>query len=732
MTKLHFSPHFHIEILDSEQVVLFSEDRYHLLRGFIYVEIARILHKDHLLEQDLKNQLLSRFSSEDVQEALNRLQNKNFIIPYHESAQKNIAAFWSELSLTEPESRLTVGIKNFSRHCSNALVQALENLSIHTDEKENFFIVIVDNYISEEVEAFNNARISDKKPWMLLKPSGRIIWLGPIFEPSHKLGCWDCLVRRLKENRRVEVDLFGLENCNHNIPPLSSLPTSCTIAMNLAANEVAKWERSSQTHMLRRNLLTFDMKSLETRYHFFQRQFNCSKCETNDKSKRQSRINLKPSLKRYFYDSERACSLEDTFHNLENIISPITGIISSLRYAIVNDENICYTVRTLPLPAQHNHNDRYLRMPDVATGKGKTKLQATVGCIAETIERYNCTFTNQEEIRCYYHDIEKEAIYPSLLLNFSDKQYENREKINEQQIGFNRIPKPYDDSEIGWTAVFSMTHDRFRYVPSSYCYLHYPFDTDVEICPGNSNGCASGNSLEEAIFYSLLEIIERDAVAIWWYNRLKRPCVDLKNMNDGSLDQIQNRFKKADREMFILDLTTDLQIPCYAAVSWKSTGSQIFFGTGSHLHPRTAISRAINELNQVMIRSDTPKNIDLNSIAYFERDLVKWVITENIENHPYIIPDGICRPISQFPKSEDFLTDINLILDILKSLGLEVFLLDLTNPNFQLHTVRVIVPGLRHFWCRLGPGRLYDTPVNLGWIKNSLAESNMNPIPYFL
>lgn len=732
MTKLQFSPFFHIEVIDNEQVVLFSEDRYHLLRGSIYVSIARMLIEEYLTEQQLKDHLLSKFSSNDIHEALNRLKNKSFIIPYRSAVNKNIAAFWSELSLPiEPESRLTVGIKNYSRHCSKELIKALESLSINIGEKENFFIVIVDNYISEDIEAFNKARLFDKKPWMLFKPSGRIIWLGPIFEPSHPFGCWECLAQRLKENRRVEVDLFGLENHNHNIPPLYSLPTVYNIAMNLAANEVAKWERSPQKHFLHHNLLTLDMKNLETRLHHFKQQFNCHAC-TKFKFQKQSRVHLKTSLKKYSYDSERTSSLEDTLINLENIISPITGIISSLRYKIINEEHVCYTIRTLSLPTQHNSNDRYLRIPDVATGKGKTKLQATVGCIAEAIERYNCTFTQQEEIRCCYQDIEKDGIHPSLLLNFSDKQYKNREKTNEKEVGFNRVPKPYDNSEIGWTSVYSMTHDRFRYVPSSYCYLHYPFEKDVEICPGNSNGCASGNSLEEAIFYALLEVIERDAVAIWWYNRLKRPSIDLKSINDPSLDQIQIRFKKADREIYVLDLTTDLQIPCYVAVSWKLNGCQIFFGTGSHIHTNMAILRAINELNQVMIRSDTPKNIDLNSIAYFERDLVKWIITETIENHPHVMPEGAFKPISNYSKSEDFLTDIHLILDILKSLGLEAFLLDLTNPNIQLYTVRVIIPGLRHFWCRLGPGRLYDIPVKLGWIKNALPETKMNPIPYFL
>jgi ribosomal protein S12 methylthiotransferase accessory factor len=46
--------------------------------------------------------------------------------------------------------------------------------------------------------------------------------------------------------------------------------------------------------------------------------------------------------------------------------------------------------------------------------------------------------------------------------------------------------------------------------------------------------------------------------------------------------------------------------------------------------------------------------------------------------------------------------------------------------------VKVIVPGLRHFWMRFAPGRLYDVPVKLGWRSTPLREEDVNPVPMFL
>jgi oxazoline/thiazoline synthase len=41
------------------------------------------------------------------------------------------------------------------------------------------------------------------------------------------------------------------------------------------------------------------------------------------------------------------------------------------------------------------------------------------------------------------------------------------------------------------------------------------------------------------------------------------------------------------------------------------------------------------------------------------------------------------------------------------------------------------VPGMRHFWRRLGAGRLYDVPVRLGWLDRPAREDELNPRSVF-
>lgn len=58
-------------------------------------------------------------------------------------------------------------------------------------------------------------------------------------------------------------------------------------------------------------------------------------------------------------------------------------------------------------------------------------------------------------------------------------------------------------------------------------------------------------------------------------------------------------------------------------------------------------------------------------------------------------------------------------------------MLDQTRADVGMTVVKVVVPGLRHFWARFAPGRLYDVPVRMGWLKEPLEEEDLNPIPVF-
>lgn len=70
-------------------------------------------------------------------------------------------------------------------------------------------------------------------------------------------------------------------------------------------------------------------------------------------------------------------------------------------------------------------------------------------------------------------------------------------------------------------------------------------------------------------------------------------------------------------------------------------------------------------------------------------------------------------------------------VDLAGAAGLEVIVVDQTRPDIELAVACVIVPGLRHFWRRLGPGRLWDAPAGLGRFPLAPDEDSVNPYSVF-
>jgi ribosomal protein S12 methylthiotransferase accessory factor len=82
--------------------------------------------------------------------------------------------------------------------------------------------------------------------------------------------------------------------------------------------------------------------------------------------------------------------------------------------------------------------------------------------------------------------------------------------------------------------------------------------------------------------------------------------------------------------------------------------------------------------------------------------------------------------------SNDLLDDVMICKQIVEKHGMEMLVLDQTRPDIGLKVVKVVVPGMRHWWKRLGSGRLYEVPVQLGWLKEQLQENQLNPFPMWM
>jgi bacteriocin biosynthesis cyclodehydratase domain-containing protein len=546
------------------------------------------------------------------------------------------------------------------------------------------------------------------------------------------------MLRRLGDNR--PPDLAALRyGARFPLVPPQGLPETFDLAGAWIAAAVAAIAAGSSPPALVGGVLTLDPWTLETRRHPIAICRASAVPAVSDLADECTPIELAANPKRYTADGgHRICPPHETLARLEPFVGPIAGIVPDIEKVPTPEGMHVYAATQIfggePTDLRVN---RVLGRPSGACGKGASDLQAKVSCLAEAVERYSCGYFGDEPRRQARIDLLGEpALNPPDLLQFSEAQYRDRETTNAVNgRGYNWVPAPFDTGrEIDWTPAWSLTFQRTVWLPSAFCYFRYPVPADHEFCVADSNGCAAGNTLEEAILQGFLELVERDACALWWYNRLCRPGIDLASFNHPFFDAMVAQSDCYGRELVALDLTSELGIPVVMAISWRrSDGGRIHLGLGSHLEPRLAVSRALAELNQ-SAAFDLPNPKDAAQDQAIDANHRRWLREATAENQSYLHPaPGSLKPASEFRDRStcDLRDDIVSCVEQLSQQSLEMIVVQHTRPGIGFPVARVVVPGLRHFWQRLAPGRLYDVPVTLGWLQRPLTEPELNPIPFF-
>ena len=361
-----------------------------------------------------------------------------------------------------------------------------------------------------------------------------------------------------------------------------------------------------------------------------------------------------------------------------------------------------------------------------------TALDAEVGALCEAVERRSGAFFGEEaRVSGSYRSLGNLALHPDTVQQYHPRQFEHRDAWNADHSSFQHVTTPFDEEEVmDWTPLWSLTERRHKLLPTAMCYFGANGPASVR---SNSNGCAAGSSLEDAVLQGLLELVERDAVAIWWYNRTPMPGMDLDAFHDPWIDELRAVHAGLGREVWLLDVTSDLGVPAMVAVSRRTNGPRedIMFGCGAHLDPRIAARRALTELNQCM-----PMVCEPVDLSVFDVDMRRWMETTCLADHPWLAPDPAVLPHDPFHHGythrRDLTDDIRAIQETVEAKGMELLVLDQTRPDIGLPVVRVVVPGLRHFWSRFAQGRLYDVPVQLGRLAQPRRYVELNPIPLFM
>lgn len=724
--RLKWHPQFSIYHIENDAALFLGEDDQYLIDRQEFEDINRVVRDQGLLSDYV-------FGSDNLLEHVNRIERIDSLI-----ADKVLLA-----DVKQHQHYSLPGTAPYSK-CLQDSGRDIYLLSEMIDEQlllswlasaslpEEVSVVVVDDYLNPDLSAIDARQRELGRDWLVMKPLGQTAMIGPVFSYQHadNAPCYQCLLTRLIQNnpvrewcrRHAQADTIA------TVPVLNSV----TLIKDILDNFEKKYLQAIIDNTAEYTLL-YSVEALNMgkagRFHYVMQRPQCPGCGDPGlfATENNTPLNLNDSFKHQDNDGGyRVLSRDETIAQIDKLISPITGIITGLTQ-VSEQSDIVAADKMQVYQATYFQNtyhysditaDTFLQL---SLGKGVSPQQARSSALGEALERQAAQYNGEESFICAtVAELTHRVYLPQQLTAFSTAQLRQFSHFSATSLNNPQWLREYKtDTAIHWVRGWSLTHAEFVYFPAAFCFANTPYDDHVYSLYTH-NGNAAGNTKEEAILQGALELIERDAAAIWWYNQVARPEITLDVIPDEHRTIIDNTLDK-EWDYWLLDISTDIDVICCVAVGRHKLSGKFVLGFGCHLDVVIAGQRALSEMFQLI----TIKN---NVTGPFDFNLIM--------PHPFLFPrrDATVKNLTNYriADSINIKDDIFYLIEGLRKANLDMCVVNYSRPDIVLKTLKVIVPGLCHFWPQLATSRLYEVPVKLGWLSRPLQENELNPLALYL
>ena len=328
-----------------------------------------------------------------------------------------------------------------------------------------------------------------------------------------------------------------------------------------------------------------------------------------------------------------------------------------------------------------------------ATGKGLDPVSAILSCIGEASEYVSQHLLPGEE---------------GGLMHEPASDF----RLDEHVCSHLRALAGYNSgkttSATVWTKARLVRNGNPASLPANLCYRNLRLEGLPEPHVKLGLGCGAGPTSDDALLHAMFELLERDAVALWWLGG--RPG---NSVRDDVLERADayNLIKhlrggKNDRASWTIDLTTDLPVPCIAALSCDGDGMNVACGFAAHFLPELAVRKAILEMCQMEMAIHL---VQLKRVQQGDNSLTK----EDYKHlkRCYDLDVGTCALLHPVQSASGAATDKISGLDnfddrgrdstsirlaeCLAAYGVEFVAKDLTRPEVGITVKRVLATGLQ-------------------------------------
>lgn len=430
--------------------------------------------------------------------------------------------------------------------------------------------------------------------------------------------------------------------------------------------------------------------------------------------------------------------LETSLPRLKALVSPLTGIVPFTTPMLpATDDARLFHVASTTANAESligAATNRY------SGGIDYTPAGALAAAIGEAAERYAAAYVPASHmVAGTAAEMGPSAADPASFALFDDAQYE------QPAFHFRRFTV---QTRVRWCPAFRLPGGGPAYVPTQLVHLlGDDAHDDTPVGYATSSGMACGATLEEAILSGLLELVERDAFLLAWYNRLSLPLVDWSG--DAALARLDDEFfRPTGLRYAVVDLSAFLRVPTALGVVFDASGGPAFAaGAASSVTMDVAVRKALREAFQTrafarQLRADLPdwSCDDPRKVVGFEDHVLYHAYPARPGMDDFLVasPRRV-RVADVAPVPGDSVTaNVRAIVARLARAGVDTFVVDTTPEDLRaagLHAVTVVCPQL----CRLdvpydhryfGAARLYDAAFAAGLADRPFTRDELNPEPH--
>ncbi|NHN32736.1 TOMM precursor leader peptide-binding protein [Paenibacillus agricola] len=618
------------------------------------------------------------------------------------------------------------------------LIARLSDFKEGIPEDVDFALVLHDSWhpsIHQEAEElFRNAGI----PWL----RGFVAFgegvIGPLVRPELS-GCTQCADTRHLLAGRDRKEMWMLEQRLKNGGNSRDAWSSSTGLLQMTHLIVKESKRVLQgnSSRLEERMLYLDMKTLRSTSHFFLPDPLCPFCSRlPEDTPARARISLQSSPK-ISQKSYRSRSLvELTSFLVKEYLDYKIGFLNGKMVDLMSP----FADVSVNLP-MFDHDE-------VTAGRTHSYAESELTAIMEGLERY-CGMAPRGKrtmVNDSYHNLADHALHPAKVGLYAKEQYERP----------NFPFKPFHpDDPIDWVWGYSFERQSPILVPQQLAY--YSSSCGQGFIYETSNGCALGGSLEEAIFYGIMEVVERDSFLLTWYAQLSLPRLDPYSAGDTELELMIQRLQTvAGFDVYLYNATMENGIPSVWALAKnkKPKGVNLICAAGAHPDPVRAAKSAVHELSGMTLTLDGKfeENREQYMQMYHDPSLVigmedhsmLYSLPEAEERLQFLLEEN--RPLRAFkeefnrvPMHSDLTDDLKDVLQAFHQLNLDVIVVDQTTPELQrneLYCVKVLIPGMlpmtfgHHLTRVIELDRVLKVPALLGYVKHPLLLNQLNPHPH--